>query len=218
MFHLIVLVIVCVCLCTLAPAIYSWSVRFQVLTAASMMFRAVFWVVYNPEDSSEHHIHGLSWLGNVILPDSWRGWCLSSTRPLLWMTEQWPLAPREVWVVRPVLVPSLPWYALIHTQDAHLPCHYMLSGWWHTPSWALKYQQEGKNNWMNTKIKKLWWHSLRYRKHVNLWVTPHTERAKYTNNMRIHILYSPQYKTALPIKRPPFTIFNFQKKCQYSHQ
>jgi hypothetical protein len=42
-------------------------VRFQVLTAASMMFRAVFWVVlpckmivdqftrqYNPEDSSEH--------------------------------------------------------------------------------------------------------------------------------------------------------------------
>jgi hypothetical protein len=35
-------------------------VRFQVLTAASMMFRAVFWVVdnhftrqYNPEDSSE---------------------------------------------------------------------------------------------------------------------------------------------------------------------
>jgi hypothetical protein len=50
-------------------------VRFQVLTAASMMFRAVFWVVlmmeavrtsetsidnhftrqYNPEDSSEHH-------------------------------------------------------------------------------------------------------------------------------------------------------------------
>jgi hypothetical protein len=56
-------------------------VRFQVLTAASMMFRAVFWVVlpckmimmeavrtsetsvdnhftwhYNPEDSSEHHV------------------------------------------------------------------------------------------------------------------------------------------------------------------
>jgi hypothetical protein len=56
-------------------------VRFQVVTAASMMFRAVFWVVlhysslmmeavrtsetsvdnhftrqYNPEDSSEHHI------------------------------------------------------------------------------------------------------------------------------------------------------------------
>jgi hypothetical protein len=43
------------------------SVRFQVLTAASMMFRAVFWVIlpckmivdrrftrqYNPEDSSE---------------------------------------------------------------------------------------------------------------------------------------------------------------------
>jgi hypothetical protein len=38
--------------------------RFQVLTAASMMFRAVFWVIlpckmivdnhYNPEDSSEH--------------------------------------------------------------------------------------------------------------------------------------------------------------------
>jgi hypothetical protein len=38
-------------------------VRFQVLTAASMMFRAVFWVAdnhftgqYNPEDSSEHLI------------------------------------------------------------------------------------------------------------------------------------------------------------------
>jgi hypothetical protein len=45
------------------------NVRFQVLTAASMMFRAVFWVIlpcrmivdhstrqYNPEDSSEHQI------------------------------------------------------------------------------------------------------------------------------------------------------------------
>jgi hypothetical protein len=45
--------------------------RFQVHTAASMMFRAVFWVIlpckiivdhhftrqYNPEDSSEHHFH-----------------------------------------------------------------------------------------------------------------------------------------------------------------
>jgi hypothetical protein len=45
-------------------------VRFQVLTAASMMFRVVFWVIlqckmivdnhftlqYNPEDSSERHV------------------------------------------------------------------------------------------------------------------------------------------------------------------
>jgi hypothetical protein len=35
------------------------NVRFQVLTAASMMFRVVFWQ-YNPEDNSEHHKMKLS--------------------------------------------------------------------------------------------------------------------------------------------------------------
>jgi hypothetical protein len=43
-------------------------VRFQVLTAASMMFRAVFWVILpckmivDPEDSSEHRIKETSLL------------------------------------------------------------------------------------------------------------------------------------------------------------
>jgi hypothetical protein len=48
-------------------------VRFQVLTAASMMFRADFWVVlhltrqYNPEDSSEHQVVPVLYVKRLII-------------------------------------------------------------------------------------------------------------------------------------------------------